>query len=83
MIVGSVLISFNGLVLRNIDFADSWTVIFYRAYAFTLAIFLFLFFKYKMNVFKIIKKHKADIAFPTRTILGEVKYDMINKKGEL
>lgn len=36
-----------------------------------------------MNVFKIIKKHKADIAFPTRTILGEVKYDMINKKGEL
>ncbi len=56
MIVGSVLISFNGLVIRNIDFADSWTVIFYRAYAFTLAIFLFLFFKYKMNVFKIITK---------------------------
>ena len=36
-----------------------------------------------MHVYQIVKKHKADIAFPTRTILGEIKYDMINKKGKL
>ena len=47
MTLGSIVISFNGLVLRNIDFADNWTVIFYRAIAYSSAIFLFLFFKYR------------------------------------
>ena len=29
MTVGSIAISLNGLVLRNIDLADDWTIIFY------------------------------------------------------
>ena len=32
MTIGSVAISFNGLVLRNIETADDWTIIFYRLY---------------------------------------------------
>ena len=56
MTIGSVIISFNGLVLRSINIADSWTIIFYRAFAFTLAIFLFLLFKYRKNVFSLIIK---------------------------
>lgn len=36
-----------------------------------------------LHIYKIIKKHKADIAFPTRTILGEMNYNMTNKKGKL
>ena len=51
MLIGSVAISFNGLVLRNIDLADNWTIIFYRAFSFSFAIFLYLFFKYGKNVF--------------------------------
>ena len=31
MVVGSVVISFGGLVQRNIEFADPWQVSFYRA----------------------------------------------------
>jgi len=47
MILGSVLISFNGLVIRYIDSAENWTVIFYRGCAFSAAIFSFLIFKYR------------------------------------
>ncbi len=56
MIIGSVAISFNGLVLRKIDLADDWTIIFYRALAFSSSILCYLFFKYRKDIFKIIKK---------------------------
>ncbi len=51
MTIGSIVISFNGLVLRNIDVADNWTVIFFRAVSFSLAIFLFLLYKNRSRVF--------------------------------
>ena len=50
MTLGSIIISFNGLVLRNIDHADQWTIIFYRAVAFSSAVYLFLLFQYKKKV---------------------------------
>ena len=56
MSVGSIAISFNGLVLRNIDLADDWTIIFYRVFSFSLSIFLFLIFKYRNDVLKKILK---------------------------
>ena len=56
MTVGSILISFNGLVLRNIEAADNWTVIFYRSLAFSSAIFLYLFLKYRRTLLLQIKK---------------------------
>ena len=52
MTVGSIAISFNGLVLRNIDLADDWTIIFYRAFSFSFSIFLYLIFKYRNDVLK-------------------------------
>ena len=52
MSVGSIAISLNGLVLRNIDLADDWTIIFYRAFSFSFSIFLFLIFKYRNDVLK-------------------------------
>ncbi len=52
MSVGSIAISFNGLVLRNIDLADDWTIIFYRAFSFSFSIFLYLIFKYRNDVLK-------------------------------
>ena len=52
MTIGSIAISFNGLVIRNIDLANDWIVIFYRAFSFSFSIFLYLIFKYRKNVFK-------------------------------
>ena len=52
MTIGSVAISFNGLVLRNIEIADNWTIIFYRALSFSFAIFIYLFFIYKKKILK-------------------------------
>ena len=45
--LGSVLISFNGLVIRHIESAENWTVIFYRGCSFSAAIFSFLIFRYR------------------------------------
>ena len=60
MSIGSIAISFNGLVLRNIDLADDWTIIFYRAFSFSFSIFLYLIFKYRNDVLKK-KTHKKDL----------------------
>ena len=56
MILGSVLISFNGLVLRKVNFANAWTIMFYRAVAFSLAIFFYIIFKNKNHILKEIVK---------------------------
>ena len=52
MTIGSVAISFNGLVLRNIEIADDWTIIFYRALSFSSTIFIYLFYIHKKRIFK-------------------------------
>ncbi len=52
MTIGSVAISFNGLVLRNIETADDWTIIFYRALSFSSTIFIYLFYIHKKRIFK-------------------------------
>ena len=56
MTIGSVAISFNGLVLRNIETADDWTIIFYRALSISITIFIYLFFIHKKRIFKKIIK---------------------------
>jgi len=52
MTIGSIAISFNGLVIRNIDLPNDWILIFYRSFSFSLSIFLYLIFKYKNDVLK-------------------------------
>ncbi len=47
MIVGSIVISFGGLVIRNIEAADPWQINFYRSIAFMTAILLLLLFRYR------------------------------------
>ena len=38
MLFGSVVISFGGLIIRNINTSDTWQINFYRSLAFTVAI---------------------------------------------
>ncbi|MBT6098254.1 MAG: hypothetical protein HOH05_07780, partial [Marinovum sp.] len=50
MLIGSVVISFGGLVIRNIHTADNWQINFYRSLAFGSAIFVVLVFRYGNKV---------------------------------
>ena len=72
MSVGSIAISFNGLVLRNIDLADDWTIIFYRAFSFSMAILLYLMLKYRNAVLKKIIEIKSS------GLLGGVVLSLLN-----
>ncbi len=47
MVVGSVVISFGGLVQRNIEFADPWEISFYRAIGMLGAIVVIIGFNYR------------------------------------
>ncbi len=46
MIAGSVAISFGGLIIRNIEAADTWQIQFYRSLALMVAIALLMFWRY-------------------------------------
>ena len=46
MLIGSIVISFGGLVIRNIDTADNWQINLYRSLAFGIAISMVLLFRY-------------------------------------
>ena len=49
LLIGSIVISFSGLVIRNIDQADSWQINFYRSLAFAMSISVVLFFRYGLK----------------------------------
>ena len=55
LIVGSLGISFGGLIMRYINSADPWQIAFYRGLAFLFSIFLFLYYKYRFEIFKTVK----------------------------
>ena len=55
LLMGSFVISFSGLVIRNIDQADSWQINFYRSFAFAITISLVLLFRYGSNAPKQLK----------------------------
>ena len=46
MLLGSIVISFSGLAIRNIETDDNWQINFYRSIAFGLAISIVLLFRY-------------------------------------
>ena len=46
MLFGSIVISFSGLLIRNISSADTWEINFYRSLAFGFTISVLLTFKY-------------------------------------
>ena len=55
LITGSVGISFGGLIMRNINYADAWQIAFYRALSFIFLITLILFNKYRFSIVSKIK----------------------------
>ena len=46
MLIGSIVISFGGLAIRNINAADNWQINLYRSLAFGIAVLIVLLFRY-------------------------------------
>ena len=72
LLLSSVAISFGGLIMRNIEVANAWQIIFYRSLFFSISISLILIFQYRFIFFKNIKK----IGYPG--LLGAIFYTIAN-----
>ena len=49
VIVGGVFLSLSGILLRNLESASGWQILFYRGLAFSLMLFLLLLLKYRKD----------------------------------
>ena len=58
LIVGTVGISFGGLIMRNISYADPWQIAFYRGLAFLFSVTLIIFFQSKTEFIKNLKNSR-------------------------
>lgn len=50
VVVGGVFLSTNGIVLRNMEQASGWQILFYRGLAFSITLFLILLFRYRAGI---------------------------------
>ena len=72
LLISSIAISFGGLIMRNIEVANAWQIIFYRSFFFSLSMSIILIFQYKFLFFNNVKK----IGFPG--LLGAIFYTFAN-----
>jgi len=50
VIIGGFFLSTSGILLRNIETASGWQILFYRGLAFSLTLFLLLLFRYRAGI---------------------------------
>ena len=50
VIVGGFFLSTSGILLRNIEAASGWQILFYRGFTFSLTLFLLLLVRYRSNI---------------------------------
>ena len=50
VIVGGLFLSTSGILLRNIEAADGWQILFYRGFAFSTTLFLLLLLRYRSGI---------------------------------
>jgi DME family drug/metabolite transporter len=75
ILMGAFFLSWGGLLIREIENADIWQVLFWRAFFFSLTLIFFLFFRYKKQAFHIIKKSGyPGLAYGFAMSLGFVAY---------
>lgn len=69
VMVGGVFLSLSGILVRNIEAADGWQILFYRGLAFSATLFLLLLIQYRKNTLQVFR----DIGRPgilAGTVLG-------------
>ena len=75
ILIGAFFLSWGGLLIREIENADIWQILFWRAFFFSLTLIFFLFFKYRIQALYIIKKSGyPGIAYGSAMSLGFVAY---------
>ena len=75
ILIGAFFLSWGGLLIREIENADIWQILFWRAFFFSLTLIFFLFFKYRIQAIYIIKKSGyPGIAYGSAMSLGFVAY---------
>jgi DME family drug/metabolite transporter len=75
ILIGAFFLSWGGLLIRKIENADTWQILFWRAFFFSLTLIFFLFFKYRIQALYIIKKSGyPGIAYGSAMSLGFVAY---------
>jgi len=75
ILMGAFFLSWGGLLIREIENADIWQILFWRAFFFSLTLIFFLFFRYKKQALYIIKKSGyPGIAYGFAMSLGFVAY---------
>ena len=47
VVIGGIFLSTNGIMLRSIEAADGWQILFYRGFAFAVTLFLLLAIRYR------------------------------------
>ena len=72
LLISSIGISFGGLIMRNIEVANAWQIIFYRSFFFTVSILVIIFFQNRASVAKTIK----NVGYPG--VFGAVFYTLSN-----
>ncbi len=50
VIIGGVFLSLSGILLRNIDDASGWQILFYRGLSFSAMLFVILLLKYRLGI---------------------------------
>jgi len=69
VIIGGIFLSLSGILLRNIESASGWQILFYRGFAFSVTLLLIMSFKYRKNTLQAFR----DIGRPgiwAGTVLG-------------
>lgn len=75
VVIGSIFLSTSGILLRNIESASGWQILFYRGIAFSMMLFLILCFKYRKDTLKAFKAvGKPGIWAGTALGLGSICY---------
>ena len=72
LLIASIAISFGGLIMRNIEVANAWQIIFYRSLFFSIIILTIIIFQNRSSFYKSIK----NVGYPG--IMGAVFYTFAN-----
>jgi len=50
VVIGGIFLSTSGILLRNLENASGWQILFYRGFTFSLTLFLLLWLRYRSNI---------------------------------
>ena len=59
VILAGIFLSTGGLIVRHVEQADAWTVLFYRSLTFSITVMIFLWFQERKNTLNLYKQMRG------------------------